>query len=247
LPSQHNVGPSPISAQVSKDGAVLFDVDSDRLLKLNTVAAEMWRQLDAGNSETQIIESIARQYGVDKQRVAADLGALLERTAELGIAPGRSRLMESQPAAPENAAMCSRFRSGQAEDSRNKVPAWAIFCAVLGLAIFDLILWAASFKWLCRAVQKWPLKRRTPQETLSVVGQLCGAVEEACVWYPKKALCLQRSAVTACLLRSLGIDARMVIGARPMPFLAHAWVEVNGCVVNDVSRVKQFYHSLVSC
>lgn len=33
-------------------------------------------------------------------------------------------------------------------------------------------------------------------------------------------------------------------GGRPMPFLAHAWVEVEGRVVNDWPRVRQFYPPL---
>jgi hypothetical protein len=38
----------------------------------------------------------------------------------------------------------------------------------------------------------------------------------------------------------------MVIGVRPMPFLAHAWVEADGAVVNDWPKVKTFYHFLLS-
>ncbi len=38
--------------------------------------------------------------------------------------------------------------------------------------------------------------------------------------------------------------ARFVVGVRPMPFLAHAWVEVAGTVVNDWPRVRQFYPPL---
>lgn len=59
------------------------------------------------------------------------------------------------------------------------------------------------------------------------------AVDEACVWYLKRVPCLQRSAVTTWMLRRHGTPARLVIGYRPVPFESHAWVEVDGVVVND--------------
>ena len=79
-----------------------------------------------------------------------------------------------------------------------------------------------------------------------MIGRICTAVERACVWYPKKAMCLQRSAVTVCLLKSVGIDARMIVGARVMPMLSHAWVEVNGEVVNDYLKVTTVYQRVAS-
>jgi len=42
-------------------------------------------------------------------------------------------------------------------------------------------------------------------------------------------------------LRRRGIPARLVIGTKVMPLLAHAWVEVDGVVINDWRRVQQAY------
>jgi uncharacterized membrane protein YcgQ (UPF0703/DUF1980 family) len=69
----------------------------------------------------------------------------------------------------------------------------------------------------------------------------------ACIWYWKEALCLQRSAATACLLKQAGIAAQMVIGAQQLPFKAHAWVEVDGRVVNDKSYTPEIYVVLDRC
>jgi hypothetical protein len=84
------------------------------------------------------------------------------------------------------------------------------------------------------------------RDPYTLIGQICTAVEKACVWYPKKALCLQRSAVTTCILRSYGVPAHLVVGVRPMPFLAHAWVEAEGSVVNDFPNVRKFYKMLTA-
>ncbi|HET7695958.1 MAG TPA: lasso peptide biosynthesis B2 protein [Vicinamibacterales bacterium] len=67
------------------------------------------------------------------------------------------------------------------------------------------------------------------------------AVDEACVWYVKRAACLQRSFVAARLLRRCGFAAEMVIGCRPLPFESHAWVEIDGRVVNDLPQYRRAF------
>jgi hypothetical protein len=77
--------------------------------------------------------------------------------------------------------------------------------------------------------------------------ELCTAMDLACVLYPKRVLCLQRSAATTFLLRRHGIDAQMILGARMMPFKSHAWVEVDGAVVNDKPYMREIYQELERC
>jgi hypothetical protein len=72
-------------------------------------------------------------------------------------------------------------------------------------------------------------------------------VDLACIWYWKEALCLQRSAATACLLKEYGLPAQMVIGAQQLPFRAHAWVEVDGRIVNDKPYMSEIYAVLDRC
>ncbi|SRR6266567_8555184 len=113
------------------------------------------------------------------------------------------------------------------------------------LVVFDLYLKRGSFAALYRKVRKFPVSQKTSKP--NPVETLCSAVDMACIWYPKEVLCLQRSAATACFLRKSGIPARMIIGARQMPFKAHAWVEVNGNVVNDKPYTPEMYAVLDRC
>jgi transglutaminase-like putative cysteine protease len=69
-------------------------------------------------------------------------------------------------------------------------------------------------------------------------------VAEACVWYPRRAFCLQRSWVATLLLRRYGFPAQLVIGYRPIPVDSHAWVEIEGRVVNDRPQYQKFYRVL---
>jgi|SRR5690348_10678696 transglutaminase superfamily protein len=67
---------------------------------------------------------------------------------------------------------------------------------------------------------------------------ICDAVALAACFYWRPVLCLQRSVAATLLLRKYGIDGKLVIGYRPSPFFSHAWVEVEGRVVNDSPGYK---------
>lgn len=86
-----------------------------------------------------------------------------------------------------------------------------------------------------------------PPENPFAVESICGAVDRAAVWYWRQVSCLHRSAATTCLLREAGIAARLVIGAQAMPFRAHAWVEVEGRIVNDKPYISELYATLDRC
>ena len=73
------------------------------------------------------------------------------------------------------------------------------------------------------------------------------AIDLAAVFYFKEVKCLQRSVVTARLLRRHGFAAEMVIGVQQVPFYAHAWVELEGTVVNDKPYVAQMYAAIERC
>jgi hypothetical protein len=70
------------------------------------------------------------------------------------------------------------------------------------------------------------------------VDAICQAVACMTSFYWKPLLCLQRSIVTARVLRANGIQADVVIGYRAYPFFSHAWVEIGGRVVNDSSAYQ---------
>jgi Transglutaminase-like superfamily len=113
------------------------------------------------------------------------------------------------------------------------------------LVLFDLYLTRSDFPALHNKVRSYPLNRkRTSAER---VDQICGAVDMACIWYWKEVRCLQRSAATACLLKQFGISAQLVIGARQIPFKAHAWVEADERVVNDKPYTPELYSILERC
>lgn len=112
------------------------------------------------------------------------------------------------------------------------------------LVLFGRYLRRGDFAALHEKVRNFPIRQKTP---VASVGEICSAVDLACIWYPKQVFCLQRSAVTACLLKRHGVAAQLVIGAQQLPFRAHAWVEVAGSVVNDKSYTPEKYAVLDRC
>jgi hypothetical protein len=109
---------------------------------------------------------------------------------------------------------------------------------------FDFYLARGNFGALYNKVRNCPVDKASDGDE---VERVCAAIDLACIWYWKEALCLQRSAATACLLKRFGVPAVMVIGARQVPFRAHAWVEVHGRVVNDKPYISEMYAELDRC
>ena len=119
------------------------------------------------------------------------------------------------------------------------------FEAYARLIQFEFYLARGDFKSLYARVRNYPIRPEPP--SAHSVDRVCSAVDMACIWYWKEVLCLQRSAATACLLKKRGVPAQLVIGAQQMPFKAHAWVEVDGRVVNDKPYTPEMYAVLDRC
>ena len=117
--------------------------------------------------------------------------------------------------------------------------------AFLNLVHFDLHLARKDFAALYNKVRHCPITNKASSPR--TVEQICSAIDMSCIWYWKEVGCLQRSAATVCLLKRHGVAAQMVIGAQQMPFKAHAWVEVDGRVVNDKPYTPGMYGELDRC
>ena len=107
------------------------------------------------------------------------------------------------------------------------------------LFAYDVLNTFCRFETMYSMVKSWNVA--SVQSGQDAINRVCAAVNYACIWYPKQALCLQRSFVTTYLLRKHGVAGRMVLGAQKLPFKAHAWVEVEGQAINERSNVQATY------
>jgi hypothetical protein len=115
--------------------------------------------------------------------------------------------------------------------------------AWLLLFYFDCLMRFRGFQ----AIHSMVRKRSVNGSKRDEVDRLCQAMEYGCVFYFKRVLCLQRSAATVLLLRRHGWRAELVIGVQLLPFYSHAWVEVDGRVVNDKPYVVDKFEILERC
>ena len=111
--------------------------------------------------------------------------------------------------------------------------------ALLTLFAYDVLSTFCRFETIYSMVKDWRVA--CVPSSQNTINRVCKAVNYACIWYPKRALCLQRSFVTTYLLRKHGVQAHMVLGAQKLPFKAHAWVEVDGQAINERSNVQATY------
>jgi hypothetical protein len=114
------------------------------------------------------------------------------------------------------------------------------------LLYFELVTRVGGLKQVRNVLRRSVVKPREPIRVKSNA-EVCRAMDFAIIFYFKTVLCLQRSAATALLLRRHGWDAEIVIGAQLIPFKSHAWVEVNGMVVNDRPYMQEIYQVLDRC
>ena len=120
---------------------------------------------------------------------------------------------------------------------------WLVFRALYEIFRYDAILRLRGSGQTLRQVSRQSVHLNPANRELEQA--ICDAVLLATCLYWKPVLCLQRSVCTARLLRKHGVNARLVIGYRPAPFFAHAWVEVDGRVVYGSpayqSRLRPLY------
>src|SRR5271169_5828526 len=109
--------------------------------------------------------------------------------------------------------------------------AWLVARSLWELCRYDLMMHIFGFR---RVVHRGgsALRKATSRDP-NLESRICEAMQWGLSLYWKRALCLQRSVATARLLRRYGLDASVVIGCRSEPFVSHAWVEIDGRVVND--------------
>ena len=105
----------------------------------------------------------------------------------------------------------------------------------LSLAVFGF---GRTMRWIRRDADRASLMSEVDD---ALVARCEYAVAMAAALYPGRAACLERSLMLYWWLRRAGVRTDFCIGAQMYPFLAHAWVEHHGRVINDVAEhVKLF-------
>lgn len=261
--------PNTDKARKHRDGSILLSIADDRVCKLNGVGALTWMVLEdmsAHVSLDAIVHALEQQfeainsegelrYQVSHKQLRADTQRFLDNLASLGLL---ELLQDSSGqtlyAIKDDVTGTTSTLAATDHGHPVKIPCASTkqtievskretFSAFVGLFAFDLLLKLAGFQALIRKVQSWPTAEPRTTDP-DICRRVRAMVDRAQMYYPKKAMCLQHSAVVTCLLRRRGVPAEMVLAAQEFPPKAHAWAEVMNQVVSDTPGVKAKYREL---
>jgi len=236
--------------KLNGDGIVLYSSHAERLYRLNATAAYVWALLQSrrvGFDSAQIHEALQSEAkrleleGADSFSLS-ETRDLMEQLVQLGLVSEDSRSeSKSSYAAVSLEPQDSTIATTSGTQERVKIKIRTVIRVLILFAAIDIYLKLAGFNSLLTRVQRYPTKLSSSRS--DVVANIA-ALDQAQIYYPKKQMCLQRSAALTMLLRAKGHAAQMVIGAQPYPAKAHAWVEVDNQVIGDSLRIKSLYHEL---
>lgn len=253
-----------------EEGSVLMSVSGNVILRLNEVGTLIWQVLEEGKDKgglelgevfdelVPLLEGCLAEP-IPLTRVKSDVSSflkvLLQKNLIEAIETSDAKTLYLIPngifwsrkkASPSAAAAVNSPTETTYAHSNSGSPRIDVFSALLGLVLFDLLMKIYRFDKVHRILERRSLRSRRKQViTLEDCKRICEAVDKAQIYYYKQILCLQRSAVAACLLWLHGIPAELIIAARLIPFQSHAWVEVGGEVVNDLPGVRDRYDCVI--
>lgn len=252
-------------ARKHKDGSVLLSIADDRICRLNGVGALTWMVLQEAESDLSLDEVVDRlrkqfdainsegelTYEVSQSQLRVDTASFLEKLVSLNLLQRVSVRSESEfyrispdvSGTTSSEVVFSADAEPEASMSEEVVSRRETLTAFVGLLAFDLLLKFIGFRALIEKVERWPTAEPRANDR-AICRRVRGMVDRAQMYYPKKAMCLQHSAVVTCLLRRRGVPAEMVLAAHEFPIRVHAWAEVEGYVVNDRQEVKSKHREM---
>jgi hypothetical protein len=238
---------------IDADGGVILDLRSGKFCGLNPTGAKIWRALQNSGVITQssLVEMLQAEFslqGRDLERhVEQFLGAMarkgLVRKVESGA--GREVTPPAETMQEDSFTATLPISCETSEATSTRVIGMAAF-ATLGLIVAQAVLKLQGFCSLHRAMRGWPVRKRKRWDR-STIAEVSSAITKASRFCPRRVWCLERAAVTVCLLRWRGLPAKFVIGCQRVPFASHAWAEVFQAPVNEDPATIPLYRAIERC
>lgn len=109
--------------------------------------------------------------------------------------------------------------------------------AFLLLVLFDAVLRLGGLQRALRLARRLGASERASVWHDDDTNAVAHGVAMAAAFYPRRALCLEQSLALYVALGRAGAPAKLRIGVRPLPFVAHAWVEIDGIAINEAPDI----------
>jgi hypothetical protein len=226
-------------------------------LRVDDVVRQLSDQFAAINAEGEL------RYQVSREQLLTDTTQFLKKVSEMKLlrleknssgeqfyhinegvsATTSSTVGITAPPSGDTALPRERVAQAATQSEQIRLSKRETFAAFVGLLSFDLLLKLRGFQSLIKKVEHWPTTKPHTTDP-ELCKRVRATVDRAQMYYPKKAMCLQQSAVVTCLLRRRGVPAELVLAAQEFPPKGHAWSEVEGIVINDLQSVKNSHRVL---
>lgn len=79
--------PATLRASANDDGLVLLNVETGQIYTSNVVGGQIWRLLEEGRSEAEIVAHLAAKYCRSEDVIAQDVREFVSRLTGLGTRP----------------------------------------------------------------------------------------------------------------------------------------------------------------
>jgi hypothetical protein len=208
--------PPAVKSSPTGGGFAILHIGTGQFHLCFGATAEVWRAIRAGLTPSEIAAQLNRESAVPLGRAHTATDAIL---AEL-----------------------ERRNLIVAGAERQRLPSSALLIAgaLLEFILYDVRARLFGFSGAIAMLDRVPRHAAAePAREAELVARVVRAVATAATLYWSHAQCLQRSIAVTRLLRRYGLSAKLAIGYRMDPFISHAWVEVDGRVVNDASGLQR--------
>lgn len=195
---------------------VVLDLGTERYRVLDDVASVLWSVLIGEADAETTFDRLASEYALDRDRFGTELAAFAQRCVS-------ERLLEPAGAPP---AATVTPHSAAARGARP-----GMLQALTCLIATRRALRRDGFRATYESYAALPAGPRT--RALHEVLPAFARAENFFVARRAPKDCLLRSLALYRFLRTAGVPAHHLLGARRFPFVAHAWVECDGAPVCD--------------
>lgn len=216
-------------------GGIFLNTVTNKLLSVDKVGDLITSLCLEGRNPEIIKDALARQYPAKETQISVDVDAFIQE-----LVSNRLLIDSASPSPLPGSGIISRIACFLVETCLSLTALCSMRAATaklyLRLMVLHLCIRSGSFWLITRIVTDYPASDSSDHASASTVAN---ALSRVCRYYPTQVLCLQRSAVLTLCLRDCSFPASLVMGAMKYPLKAHAWVEINGELIDEISSLQK--------
>jgi hypothetical protein len=212
-------------AEVQGEG-VLLDLPGDRYVGLGATSTRLWRDLAAGATVDAVAEAVAAERSIDPETAKALVALQVDHWRDAGLLRGPDPRLPSarSPAPPASEVLCD-------DDVAEAPIQLAAIVAIAGSALWVAV--SLAFRGPTATVAALQALDASDADWRSAIPIRRAQLALRRWVLQGRSDCWPRSLVLVRALRGRGVDARLCLGVRKFPFLAHAWVELGGVAIGE--------------